>query len=272
MLRRTKFAGAFYPRFAAPLAKDMDMWFSAIKSDYRAEHILGVIVPHAGYMYSGQCAAYGFHPLIGQKIDSIIILHPSHRGSHFDLSVSPYTEYESPFGVIEQDKEIFDMLMLRENQKIEAWYHENEHSMEIQLPFIKRCFDGVPINAVMVGNQNEEVSKKLALQLADIIAKSSKRIAIVVSTDLSHYRSATKAELLDAEMIKFVREIDPHGLWQAIQNESCEACGFAGILSLLYLSKMFPNAHSRILSYTHSGIITGSNDQVVGYLAAAISI
>ncbi len=272
MLRKTKFAGSFYPRFAEPLARDMNDWFSAIQTSYVGEHVLGVIVPHAGYMYSGACAAYGFHRLLDQKIESFIILHPSHRGEGFDFSLSPFTRYETPFGEIEYDPAIYEMIQMRENRKIDNWYHENEHSMEIQLPFIKKYFDGIPINAIMIGNQCEEVSHRLALQLSDIIAKANKRIAVVVSTDLSHYRPSDKAEKLDAQFCKYVRDIDPAALSQAIINGNCEACGFGGVLSLLHLAKLYRNPSCRILNYTHSGKVSGANDQVVGYLSAAISI
>ncbi len=271
MIRQALFAGSFYPRFAKVLSKDMDDWISSINVTYKTAQVLGVIVPHAGYMYSGRCAAYGFHRMLSQKFDSIIVLHPSHRGAHFDFSVSPYSEYDTPFGSVERDQEIYEMLLMRENSKIEMWYHENEHSLEIQLPFVKRFFDGIPINGIMFGNQCPEVAKRLALQLADVLAKTNKRIAIVVSTDLSHYRPAEKAELLDAKLIKFVRDLDPDGLWQALEKGQAEACGIGGLLCLLYLAQIHRNSQVQILSYTHSGIVSGANDQVVGYLSAAVT-
>ncbi len=272
MIRKAMFAGSFYPRFAKTLERDMGEWLSTIKASYGSERLLGVIVPHAGYMYSGRCAAYGFHRLQNQGIDSLIVLHPSHRGAHFDYCVAPYDQFETPFGPIDRDAEIFEMLQLREVSTVERWYHENEHSLEIQLPFIKRFFDGVPINGIMFGNQTPEVAKRLALQLSDVMAKTNKRIGIVVSTDLSHYRPANKAELMDANVIRYVRELDPEGLWQAFDSGKAEACGMGGLLTMLYLAKLYRSSKTQILSYTHSGIVSGANDQVVGYLSAAVSI
>ncbi|PKN78639.1 MAG: AmmeMemoRadiSam system protein B [Candidatus Cloacimonetes bacterium HGW-Cloacimonetes-1] len=273
MQRKAQFSGSFYQRFAEPLKRDMDKWFTEFPvCPQSSEQILGIIVPHAGYMYSGNCAAIGYHRMQSQNYDSLIILHPSHRGAHFDFNVSPFTEYETPFGIIKQDKEVYDQLLMRENHKIENWYNLNEHSMEIQLPFIQRCFPDVPVNAIMIGNQTPEVAQRLALHLNDIIAKSSKRIGIIVSTDLSHYRSAEKAEQLDTLLIKHVHDLAPELLWQDFQTEKTEACGIGGILCLMYLSKKYRQSRAKILDYTHSGRITGELDQVVGYLSAVITI
>ncbi len=273
MQRKAQFSGSFYQRFEEPLKREMDKWFIDLPAcPESSEQILGIIVPHAGYMYSGKCAAIGYHRMQSQTFDSLIILHPSHRGAHFDFNISPFTEYETPLGIVQQDKEIYDQLLMRENHKVENWYNLNEHSMEIQLPFIQRCFRDVPINAIMIGNQTPEVAKRLALHLNDIIAKSSKRIGIIVSTDLSHYRSGDRAEQLDAVLIKHVHSIDPEALWQDFLAENAEACGMGGILSLMYLAKKYRQARAKILDYTHSGRITGELDQVVGYLSAVITI
>ncbi|MDZ4122356.1 MAG: AmmeMemoRadiSam system protein B, partial [Candidatus Cloacimonadaceae bacterium] len=113
---------------------------------------------------------------------------------------------------------------------------------------------------------------KLAMIISDVMAKSSKRIMVIVSTDLSHYRSGDKAELLDAKFVHLVKEINPDALWQGIEAGYCEACGFGGVLTLLYMAVQIPGVKSRILHYTHSGKTTGSNDQVVGYLSASLGL
>lgn len=272
MKRKTMFAGSFYPRFADAINRDFDKWMDEIGTVPLMKKPLGLIVPHAGYMYSGKCASYAYKALLGYKPQSIIVLHPSHRGSGFDYSLTPYSSYETPFGDILRDDELFESLKIRENTVLEKWYHENEHSLEMQLPFIKRYFDGVPIVGIMMGDPDTEVARRLALQLTDLIAKSPKRIALVVSTDLSHYRKADVAERLDATLIERVKTLDADALWKDFQSLKAESCGIGSLLSLLYMAGSFPGCKAQILNYTHSGKVSGINDKVVGYLSAQIGL
>ncbi|MDD2332489.1 MAG: AmmeMemoRadiSam system protein B [Candidatus Cloacimonetes bacterium] len=271
MLRIAKYAGSFYSRNQEVLKNQMSDWFEAIPDTSSTARVLGIIVPHAGYMYSGSCAAKGFKRIKDQKFDSIIIIHPSHQSAGFDFSISPYTDYESPLGNLGRNEEINDLLMIRENSPINPWYHQNEHSMEIQLPFIKHCWEGMTVSAIMMGNQTLEVAERLALILADLVIKSQRRIMFVVSTDLSHYRTAAKAEALDSHVIRNIETLDPYQLWDEIGSGKCEACGIGGVLALLSLARRLNYPKAEILDYTHSGRVSGDNSQVVGYLSVAVT-
>jgi len=272
MKRKALYAGSFYTRNAQTMINDMDTWSSAAIKAIPKGRILGIIVPHAGLMYSGACASYAYQCLSNQRIESIIILHPCHKANHFDYSVSPFEEYETPLGTVKRDEDIYTKLVHRSTKIVETSLHEVEHSLEIQLPFVKHFFPQVPINGIMIGNQSLEVARSLALMLLDLMAKTDKRIAIVVSTDLSHYRTSSRAEAYDVRLIDYVKRLDPQGLWQAVIKKQCEACGIGAILTLLNMANRFTSATADILHYTHSGIVAGNNDQVVGYLSAAISL
>ena len=166
MIRRTSHAGSFYPRFKEQIIAMINQWIAGEKVAPDSEKALSLLVPHAGYIYSGACAAKGFHYISQQPFDSFIILHPSHQGIHFDYSVAPFEQYETPLGMLNQDEELFDLLT-KDNSDIanQIRYHEMEHSMEVQLPFIKYFFPEAQICPVMIGRPYPQVAMELAQRL-----------------------------------------------------------------------------------------------------------
>ena len=271
MIRPTSHAGSFYPRFKEQIIAMINQWIAGEKVAPDSEKALSLLVPHAGYIYSGACAARGFHYISQQPLDSFIILHPSHQGIHFDYSVAPFEQYETPLGMLNQDEELFDLLT-KDNSDIanQIRYHEMEHSMEVQLPFIKYFFPEAQICPVMIGRPYPQVAMELAQRLKSAINGTEKRVGIIVSSDLSHYYPATRAERMDSVFAEQFLTLDPEKLWHSIVSESCEACGIGGILTLLYYVKEIPDAKAKVIHYTHSGKVTGDNTQVVGYLSALV--
>ncbi len=265
-------AGTFYPRFGEQIKRQMDSWLDNVSLPAAKNRNLGLILPHAGYMYSGQCAALGLHSISYENIDSFIILHPCHSANHFDFSLSPYLSYVNPLGSLELDGELYQKLAPEADQNISISYHQKEHSMEIQLPLISYFFPHAKILPVMLGNQIPAVAQRLAYLLYELITRSSKRIAVLVSTDLSHYHQASRAEVMDNHLMDLVISLQADSLWTAIQEDSCEACGIGGIMSLMHLARMYTDPAVQVVHYTHSGKISGNNQQVVGYLAARFVI
>ncbi|MFO8144642.1 MAG: AmmeMemoRadiSam system protein B [Candidatus Syntrophosphaera sp.] len=273
MIRKTMHAGSFYPRFGEQISAQILKWTKGAGHAPADESCLGLIVPHAGYVYSGECAALGFHFISKEDFDSFVILHPSHHGMHFDYSVSSFEEYESPLGNLKLDADLYEALgQATGNTKGERNLHETEHSMEVQLPFIKYFFPEASICPIMIGRPYPEVAITLAAKLQEAIAASGRKIGIIVSTDLSHYYDSDKAEKMDSLIAKYITSIDTEGLWQSVISKRCEACGIGGILTLLYYADKFPEARARIIHYTHSGKMTGDNQQVVGYLSSMVYI
>ncbi len=272
MIRQPMHAGTFYPRFADQINRQVKTWLENAEQPNYHERTLGLILPHAGYMYSGACAIAGLNNISNELIDTFIILHPCHQGQHFDFSVSPYSEYVNPLGTLKLDKDLYELLSPEGDQDIAISYHQDEHSMEIQLPLINYFFPQATILPIMIGNQIPAVAKRLAELIYAAVFKSSRRIVILCSTDLSHYHNSTKAEVLDGVLMDSIKDMNPDELWQNMLHERCEACGIGGILSLLYFAKHYSSAHSHVVQYTHSGKVSGNNSQVVGYLAAKIFV
>ncbi len=271
MLRKTTHAGSFYPRFGDQISTQIERWIAGQPVARVDEKCLGLIVPHAGYVYSGACASKGYHYISNQHFDTLLILHPSHQGNNFDWSVSPFDEYETPLGNLEQDAQLYDLLTHSSaDRDQEKRLHLLEHSMEIQLPLIKYFFPEAQICPVMIGRPHPEVAINLADQLQEAIAASGKKVGIVVSTDLSHYYDSDCAEKMDSLITRYIMSLDPNALWESVISKRCEACGIGGLLTLLYYATKYDDARAKVIEYTHSGKVSGDNQQVVGYLSALV--
>lgn len=272
MIRNPMHAGTFYPRFGEQIKKLITSWLEDAPQPPANERSLGLILPHAGYMYSGKCAALGLHSLSTENIDTFVILHPCHSGYHFDYSLSPFAEYTNPLGSLMLDSELYQKLAGDADQSIALSYHQNEHSMEIQLPLVSHFFPHAKILPIMIGNQIPAVAKRLATALYDMTTRSSKRIVVLCSTDLSHYHNAAKAEAMDSTLLNGIIALEPDRLWQDLNSGKCEACGIGGIMALMHLAKMYSTPRVEVVDYTHSGRVSGNDMQVVGYLSARIVI
>jgi MEMO1 family protein len=269
MVRKARYAGSFYDSSPQALTGLFKQWFEQASLPDYDDNTIGVICPHAGYIYSGSCAAYSYKLLSQHPFKKAVIIHPSHRGNHFGYSLSPFTEYQTPLGTLIGSKELDDAMAAGSDQ-IDLTYHENEHSMEVQLPFLKYINPDVEILPIMLGNQCDKVSVKLAELLLALLDHDNNETVIIVSTDLSHYLSAHEAENMDGKLIGQVLDNDIDNFYHSITSRRTEACGFGGILSLMHLTHSLESSYFRKLHYTHSGYASGDLDQVVGYLAAAL--
>jgi len=268
MLRKAMFSGSFYDSNPNRLQVTFENWFNQAETPDIKGKIIGVICPHAGYIYSGFCAAHSYKILFERNVKTAIIVHPSHRGNHFGFSVSPYREYQTPLGNLYRNDEMAEELLKYGAEEIDDWYHQNEHSLEVQLPFVHYLNPEINIVPVMIGNQSLNVSNKLSEVLFKVLTDE---VVIIVSTDLSHYHSADEAKALDRLLITRMISKDLEDFYNNIRTGKIEACGFAGIMTLMQLSNHITDSHIQELFYTHSGITSGDFNQVVGYLSATLT-
>jgi len=268
MIRKALFAGSFYDSSSTRLKVEIETWLSSAAIPEITTEIIGVVCPHAGFMYSGLCAAHSYKLLSKKNFKTAVIIHPSHKGNHFSFSVSPFKIYETPLGNLKLNDEIAETLFAKGAEVIDNWYHQNEHSMEVQLPFLAYIKPDVKIVPVMIGNQTPEVSKKLSEVLSGFINEET---VVIVSTDLSHYHSAPDAEKMDRTLIENIISLNTESFYNNIKLGTTEACGFSGILTLMDMAKKQPDSGFIELLYTHSGVASGDFGQVVGYLSAVLT-
>jgi len=232
-------------------------------------NIVGLICPHAGYMYSGPVAAHAFYELaIDGKPDTVVILGPNHAGYGSALSIMREGAWRTPLGDVEIDSAIADAILHETNLiDVDELAHRYEHSIEVQLPFLQflygNAFKIVPICYQLQDYDSAvEVGRGLTEALADTNS------VVIASSDMTHYEPAKDAALKDNAALKAVTDMDAKGFYETVETQNITACGFMPITSLITYG-VGVCAKAELLSYHNSGDITGDHSSVVGYAAVS---
>ncbi|MDO9576711.1 MAG: AmmeMemoRadiSam system protein B [Candidatus Cloacimonadales bacterium] len=270
MKRKPIVAGSFYPGITSVLANDIDHYLSNVQTLKKHNDILGITVPHAGYFYSGQCAAYGFKAIQHKDFEVAVIIAPSHRYGHFRFSAGNFESYLTPLGEVEVDQQMVEKLLTYDDFQFIPAAHNSEHSLEVQLPFLQVVKPSARIVPILVGNQTFENSERLANILQQEFADRLDKTIFIISTDLSHYYEGRIAEKMDSIFAANLAGLNIQRLEKELENHKCEACGMGGVLTLMHLAEKLNYGKAEILNYTHSGKTTGDDSQVVGYLSALV--
>ncbi|MBW1995419.1 MAG: AmmeMemoRadiSam system protein B, partial [Deltaproteobacteria bacterium] len=235
----------------------------------QVENLVSIIVPHAGYRYSGQVAAHGYRLLENRSFQTVVVVGPSHRAVFKGVSVYDRGGYKTPLGIVPIDRKIIEEIK-QTDPGIRYVYkaHAMEHCIEIQLPFIKMLLPNARLVPLLMGDQQYETCLKLADTLARCIR--GKSALLVASTDLSHFHPYHEAKKLDARVLQRVEEMDPVGLYSDLKKGISEACGGGPMVAVMLASRLLGVNVSRVLFAANSGDVTGDRSQVVGYMAAAL--
>jgi AmmeMemoRadiSam system protein B len=269
-LRRMAVAGSWYPAEAAALATEVDRYLAAAgpaaSNDPRAP--LAIIAPHAGLLYSGPIAAHAYRLLAGREVDVAVLVGPSHFVGFEGVAIYEHGAFETPFGPVPIDEACASSIALASSRVREhPAAHVREHSLEMQLPFLKRVLPGVSIVPLVMGAQRRETVYALAEALA--IGLKGRRAVLVASSDLSHYQNATTAAALDGTVAGHVERFDPDSLMTALEGTPEHACGGGPMVSVMLAAQALGARDARVLKYGDSGDVSGDKDAVVGYMAAA---
>ena len=257
-------AGTFYPKDKHKLAEMID-GFLASASPPVFSHIYGLVVPHAGYIYSGQVAAWGFKTLRGKKYHSVIILAPSHFYDFEGVSIFREGVFVTPLGELEIDSKIASQLLNRlDFASFLPYVYNREHSVEVELPFIIKVLGKVKIVPILYGRMSKEEIDKLAEEIFDIGENNS--ILLIASSDLSHYFSYSQAKILDRRTLSFIEKEDEEGLRLCYKMGECKACGIYPLLTFMHYAKL-KKAKVKLVYYANSGDTYGNKNAVVGYAA-----
>ena len=262
-------AGTFYPDSPDKLTRELDELIPASPEPLQGT-LRGLISPHAGYAYSGSIAGRAYGLLRGKTFDAVIVVGPSHREYFYGVSLFPGEAFKTPLGEVPVHKEIRSAL-INQNEHIfmsEAG-HKDEHSVEVQLPFLQRVFQSMKFVPIVMGDQNRGLCQVLAEQLAQV--SKDFNVLLVASSDLSHYHEYRTAVALDQKVVDRLREFDSDGLLKLFENEEAEACGGGPMAAVMMGAGKAGANHCHVLSYCNSGDVTGEKDRVVGYVSAAIT-
>ncbi len=278
--RKAAVAGSFYPGNTKELKKTVDNFIKNVKHKKIDGKILGLMCPHAGYVYSGQVAAYAYRQIQHTHYDTVIILGPSHHVYLKGASVGRWDAYATPLGKVTVNKEIVKTLLSTgEHFHFIQKAHIREHSVETQIPFLQRVLKGFDIVPIVMGPSSLEYCKKISKTLADVA--KDRNILFVASSDMSHFPDYRNANAIDRKTLSLIEKFNPEDLFNSeteslakeIPNLSTTLCGLSSVVTLMMAVKNLGGNAVRILHYANSGdvAIHGRREtrRVVGYGAVA---
>jgi MEMO1 family protein len=267
-IRKAAVAGYFYPSNPEKLLIEIDTLLSISTSNLNVKNIMGIIVPHAGYIYSGRTAAYAFNLLKGKDINKVIIISPSHREYFPGVCIYEGGGYETPLGIVEIDGDLADRLADK-NRIIYKGVdgHREEHAIEVQIPFLQKVLDEFKIVPIAMGDQGKMFVDEVAFKICET---ADEKTLIIASSDLSHYYSKREADELDAVIENDINSFNHEKLQSDLDNKNCEACGGGPIIVMMKTAALMNRRNSKVLDRSNSGDVTGDYNSVVGYLSAVI--
>jgi AmmeMemoRadiSam system protein B len=271
-IRPAAVAGTWYPSSAGALTREVDGYLDAARVRCRGD-IRAIVAPHAGIMFSGPVAAHAYKAAAAHQYDVAVLVGPSHFVRFDGVAVYPSGAFATPLGPARIDEATAASLGSFGVVTAEPGVHAREHSLEMQLPFIRRLFPDLPIVPLLMGSQTRSTIELLAASLGD--ALRSRNALLIASTDLSHYFDAVTAGRLDGEVIEHVEGVDVAGLMRVFERYPEHergryvGCGMGPMLSVMSAARALGAGEARVLRYGHSGEISGDFGGVVGYLAAA---
>ena len=255
--RKAAVAGKFYPQNPAELDGLVSQLLA--KAEPREFYAKAIISPHAGYIYSGEVAASAYRSLEAHKRDihRVLLLGPSHHVSFVGLALPNHDRFETPLGSVQVDTQACEQLLALDFVEVHPSAHTWEHSLEVQLPFVQKCFSQVSIVPLVVGDASPEmVAQAIGLFWDD------PHTLTVISSDLSHFHSYQEAQALDSETSRRIENKDYH-----LQGQ--QACGCKPLNGLMKLIEADGHLVTR-LALINSGDSAGDKHQVVGYGAYVI--
>lgn len=266
-VRPSAIAGTWYPGHPTSLREMVQKFIGDAEIPDLPGEVVGLISPHAGYIYSGHVAGHAYRAVYGASFDLVVVVSPVHRMFVGPYAITSADAYETPLGIIPLDSEA--VAAVEQALPVTRIPWDNEHALEIQLPFLQvalaKLFRLLP---VMLGDQRWAACKALAEAIVPVVRGRS--ALLVASTDLSHFHSATRAEELDRVALDCIAEFNPLELARAIEQGRTEACGAGPVITVMLAAKALGANQAVVLKYAHSGHVTGDYHQVVGYGAAAL--
>ncbi|MFA5374319.1 MAG: AmmeMemoRadiSam system protein B [Dehalococcoidia bacterium] len=267
MFRFPVVSGRFYPGTRSFLEERID---DLIDRKAPAEDVLGVLCPHAGYNFSGAVAGAAISRV--KFKDTFIILGPNHTGLGQPCSIMVEGTWRTPLGDVEIDSELAQAVLgsssyLQKDEKA----HMEEHSIEVQLPFLQYFKEDVKfVPIVLMGDAAGDVYKDIGKGIAKVIKESEKKVVIMASSDMSHYEPQAAAKENDFKAIEAILALDADELLKRIKDHHITMCGYAPVATMIHACKELGAKKAELVMYQTSGDVTGDFHRVVGYASVII--
>lgn len=265
-VKKAMFAGAFYEADPVRLGQALDSYLVPGPAAAPGGRIMAIIVPHAGYVYSGPTAGKAYALLKGKDYRTVVVIGPSHRVGFPGCSIWPEGAFETPLGRVEVDGELAKALIKASGFPFLEKAFAEEHSVEVQLPFIQKVLPGAKIVPIVMGYQEEKTIDRLGAALAKA-CRDRKDILVVASTDMSHYLPKAEAAKVDAETIELIQALNIATITSRIEAGENFMCGAGPVAAALRYASKVGKPQVDILARDDSSAAGGP---VVGYMAAAV--
>jgi len=270
IVKEPSVAGAFYPADQAVLTRAVESYLGAASAPEQAGRLIALIAPHAGYEYSGQVAAYAYKQIVGREIDTVILIGPAHRANLTGASVYSVGSLRTPLGLVRVNEKIAKTLL---NEKAGVTFdpiaYTQEHSLEVQLPFLQKTVKKFTVVPILIGMPTREMYVHLEEKLATVL-RENERAIIVASTDLSHYHDAETAVSMDKQAIDGVQRMSIEDLQYCLASGKGEMCGGYPVLLTMAVARKLGATNGVLFRYANSGDVTGDTRNVVGYAAMGL--
>lgn len=269
--RKPAVAGMFYPANELQIKKELEKMLSRTVPtiDFGDSNLVAIVVPHAGWVYSGPTAALAFNCIKDINFSDVFFLGVDHRTGNPGVSVWAGGNYLTPLGEIETDKKLAEEILNSCQVAVDdPSQHTAEHSLEVLAPFFQTIFPDQKAVFITVGGKPEN-AKPLSQSLHKIIAERKGKTLLIVSTDWSHFHNAETAKKLDDCGISKVMQLDAEGLYEAVFAGKTELCGFNAVLTALYLM-VAAKGETVLLEQTDSSAVSNDTSSVVGYASIVI--
>ena len=272
-MRYPAVAGAFYTSSPSGLREQVESYLSEAAKSVSQKERLAIVCPHAGYVYSGKCAAYSYASCSNWKAKGLtaIIIGPNHTGAGTPISVS-FDDWKTPLGEIRCDTELAEAIVKAGKiARRDEIAHFSEHSSEVQVPFLQACAPHARMVGICMGFQDYEAAEDLGRAIFDAIKMTKKNAIVIASSDFTHYEPAQSARQKDMPAIELLLKLDEKGFEEMIDSRSLSICGHGPISAAMHYSKLAGAKKCELLKYTNSGETTGDDSSVVAYASLAIS-
>jgi AmmeMemoRadiSam system protein B len=270
-VRKSAVAGFWYPSDPLLLAREVADHLRGVGDVSIPGRLLALICPHAGLRYSGPVAAFGFSLLRERRAATVVMVGPAHRTVFDGVAVQAQGAFETPLGRAPIDEALADALLATDTRLFDdARPHRDEHSLEMQLPFLQHLLGDVKIVPMLMGSQSRAEVSALAGALSRVLP--GRDALLLASSDLSHYHPAPEANRLDSLVVQEVERFDLEALQDRFERSHDHACGGGPIVAVMKAARALGADRATVLRYADSGD-AGEHDKnrVVGYLSAALT-
>jgi MEMO1 family protein len=273
-VRPSPITGTWYSADPTQLRETIDGYLTKASNPALTGEVIGLVAPHAGYRFSGHVAGHAFKTIQGRTYNTVLVISPMHQYHPQPVLTSAHRAYKTPLGEIplanEKLRAINNALQQRTGLTLTPIKHDQEHSLEIELPFLQVAlndeFDLIPI---MLRDQTREIAKSLGEVLGETLKVQN--CLMVASSDLSHFYAENKANQLDERVLSTLTDFSPDNLFDLKASGEGQACGLAPMAAVLWASRKMGADQVTLLKYDTSASTTGDRSSVVGYAAAAIT-